>query len=157
MRAIVSTNVCSTASGKLTEQEDVLDLVVIERPLGHRVHEHLDVLGTVESQTGNVALFVVNRNAKSSQAASIRLSGFSPARDVKVLTLAAPSLLDKNDEERPNAVRPAESHEVLRGNTLQRVFPAGSVTVCLFWGSGNDGGLASAASGPRAAPGSILH
>ena len=110
---------------------------------------YLDVLGTVESKTGEVALFVVNRNPKSSQAASIRLSGFSPARDVKVLTLAAPSLLDKNDEERPNAVRPAESHEVLRGNTLQRVFPAGSVTVCLFWGSGNDGGLASAASGPR--------
>ena len=32
-----------------------------------------------------------------------------------MLTLAAPSLLDKNDEERPNAVPPAESREVMRG------------------------------------------
>jgi len=90
------------------------------------------VLGTVDSKTGDLALFVVNRNVKSSQAASIRLSGLMPAGDVKVLTLAAPSLLDKNDEERPNAVRPAETLEVMRGDTLKRTFPAGSVTVCLF-------------------------
>jgi alpha-L-arabinofuranosidase len=93
---------------------------------------YLDVLGTVDSKTGDVTLFVVNRNVKSSQAASIRLSGLTAAGDVKVLTLAAPSLTDKNDEERPNAVRLAETREVMRGDTLKRTFPAGSVTVCLF-------------------------
>jgi alpha-N-arabinofuranosidase len=93
---------------------------------------YLDVLGTVDSKTGDVAVFVVNRNAKSSQAATIRLSGFTPVSDVRVLTLAASSLLDDNDEERQNAVRPAESHDVMRGDTLKRVFPPGSVTVCLF-------------------------
>jgi alpha-N-arabinofuranosidase len=95
---------------------------------------YLDVLGTVDSKTGGVALFVVNRNAKSSEAASIRLTGLASVEDVKILTLAAPSLLDKNDEERQNSVRPAESHEVLRSGTLKHVFPAGSVTVCLFSG-----------------------
>jgi alpha-N-arabinofuranosidase len=93
---------------------------------------YLDVLGTVDSKSGDVALFVVNRDTKSSQAASIRLSGFAPAGVVKVLTLAAPSLLDKNDEERPNTIRLAESNEVMRGQTLKSIFPAGSVTVCLF-------------------------
>jgi alpha-N-arabinofuranosidase len=93
---------------------------------------YLDVLGTVDSKTGDVALFVVNRNARSAQAASIRMRGFAPAGVVTVLTLAAPSLVDKNDEERQNAVRPAESHEAMRGDTLNRAFPAGSVTVCLF-------------------------
>jgi alpha-L-arabinofuranosidase len=91
-------------------------------------------LGTVDSATGGIALFVVNRNARDAQPASIRLTGFTPAADVKVWTLAAPSLLDKNDEEHQHAVRPVESHAAIEGGTLRHVFPAGSVTVFLFAG-----------------------
>jgi alpha-N-arabinofuranosidase len=95
---------------------------------------YLDVLGTADSAAGGIALFVVNRNPRGSQAASIRLTGFTPGADAKVLTLAAPSLLDKNDEEHRNAVRPVESHAALKGGVLRHVFPAGSVTVFLFAG-----------------------
>ncbi len=93
---------------------------------------YLDVLGTVDSGTGRMALFVVNRNARDAQPASIRLTGFSPEPDVKVLTLAAPSLLAKNDEEHQHAVRPVESYASIEGGALRHVFPAGSVTVFLM-------------------------
>jgi alpha-L-arabinofuranosidase len=93
---------------------------------------YLDVLGTVDSATGGIALFVVNRSPRGAQSASIRLKGFTPVRDVKVLTLAAPSLLDKNDEEHQNAVRPVESHAAMEGGSLRHMVPAGSVTVFLF-------------------------
>jgi alpha-N-arabinofuranosidase len=92
----------------------------------------LDVLGTVNSSTGDVVLFVVNRNLKASQATSIHLNDFTAAGDVKVVTLGAASLLDKNDEEHQNAVRPLESHAHVQDATLHHVFPPGSVTVFLF-------------------------
>ena len=93
---------------------------------------YLDVLGTMNSASGDVSLFVVNRNPKSSQPASIRLSGLTPQRDVRVFTLAAASLLDNNNEEHQNTVRPVESHEVMEGSACQHVLPASSVTVFLF-------------------------
>ena len=34
---------------------------------------YLDVLGTMSAATGNIALFVVNRNPKAAQPASIRI------------------------------------------------------------------------------------
>ena len=45
------------------------------------------------------------------------------------------SLIDKNDEEHPDAVRPVESHVMMNGTALQHVFPATSVTVILFSGA----------------------
>jgi alpha-N-arabinofuranosidase len=92
---------------------------------------YLDVLGTADSATGRIALFVVNRRTHAVQPASIRLEGFTADPDVKVWTLAAPSLLVKNDEEHQNAVRPVESHAVIEGGVLRHVVPAGSVTVFL--------------------------
>lgn len=93
---------------------------------------YLDVLGTEDSSRGDVALFVVNRNPRASQPATIQVRGSTPARDVKVWTLAASSLLDKNDEEHQHAVRPVESHAVIEGPAFHHVFPAASVTVFLF-------------------------
>ncbi len=95
---------------------------------------YLDVLGTLESATGRIALFVVNRRPHVTQPASIRVEGFNPDPDVKVLTLASPSLLDKNDEEHQNAVRPVESYALIEGGALRHNFPAGSVSVCLISG-----------------------
>lgn len=93
---------------------------------------YLDVLGTVNSMSGEVALFVVNRNHRSSQRTSIRLNGFTHRPEVIIRTLAGHSLLDKNDEEHRDAVRPVESRVTMRGTTFQHEFPAGSVTVIRF-------------------------
>jgi alpha-N-arabinofuranosidase len=93
---------------------------------------YLDVLGTVDSARGDVTLFVVNRNPHQAQPASIQLTGFTPASHVKVWTLSAHSLLDKNDEEHQDTVRPVESQDKVRGTALHHVFPAGSVTAILL-------------------------
>jgi alpha-N-arabinofuranosidase len=93
---------------------------------------YLDVLGTVDSARGDVTLFVVNRNPRDAQPASIKLTDFTPAPDVKIWTLSAHSLLDKNDEEHQDTVRPVESRVTMRGMALHRVFPAGSITAILL-------------------------
>jgi alpha-N-arabinofuranosidase len=93
---------------------------------------YLDVLGTVDSAHGDVALFVVNRNPRDAQPASIQLTDFTPAPNVKIWTLSAHSLLDKNDEEHQDTVRPVESQVTMRGTALHYVFPAGSITAILL-------------------------
>jgi alpha-N-arabinofuranosidase len=93
---------------------------------------YLDVLGTVGAASGDVSLFVVNRNPKEPQPASIRLKGFRAKSSVHVFTLAAPSLLARNDEEHQAAVQPVESRETLEGDTLRHTLPAASLTLFLF-------------------------
>ena len=93
---------------------------------------YLDVLGTVDSARGDVTLFVVNRNPFDAQPASIHLTSFTPVPNVKIWTLSAHSLLDKNDEEHQDAVRPLESRVTMHGMPLHYVFPAGSITAILF-------------------------
>ncbi len=93
---------------------------------------YLDVLGTVDSARGDVTLFVVNRNPRDAQPASIQLTDFTPAPNVKIWTLSAHSLLDKNDEEHQDTVRPVESQVTMRGTALHYVFPAGSITAILL-------------------------
>lgn len=92
----------------------------------------LDVLATVKSDGGEIALFVVNRNPRNSEPCDIHLSGFGAAQDVTILTLAAPSLLTRNDEEHREAVRPIESHAAMDGDRLQHTFPAASVSVLVY-------------------------
>ncbi len=92
----------------------------------------LDVLATRNSGDGEIALFVVNRDPGHSHLCEIHLSSFKAAGEVRVFTLTAASLLARNDEEHTDAVHPIESHVVMRGETLQHTFPAGSLTVFLF-------------------------
>jgi alpha-N-arabinofuranosidase len=92
----------------------------------------LDVLATVTPANGEIALFVVNRNEQASRPAAIRIDDFRTGPDVRVLSLYAGSMLDKNDEEHQQAVRPRESKIVMNGSSLDFVFPPGSVTVLLF-------------------------
>jgi alpha-L-arabinofuranosidase len=93
---------------------------------------YLDVLATSHSGDRQIAVFVVNRSPGQSQPCDIRLQSFTGQRDVKVVTLAGPSLLSRNDEEHPQLVRPMETHAAMSGATLRHTFPAGSVTVLLF-------------------------
>ena len=100
---------------------------------------YLDVLATMNSANGDVSLFVVNRNPQKPQAGEIHLGGFAAPPDVRVFTVGAASLLARNDEEHPDTVRPVESQMPMKGDTLQHIFPAGSVTVLLFRGTATEG------------------
>lgn len=91
----------------------------------------LDVLATLQSDTGNLSVFVVNRNWKSSVPGEIHLSGMPAKKEIKVFTLSAGSLLARNDEEHQDAVRPVESDAQMNSGTIQQVFPPGSLTVLL--------------------------
>jgi alpha-N-arabinofuranosidase len=90
---------------------------------------YLDVLGTAGPAQDNVSLFVVNRNPRNSEPATIRLNGMSLRPDVKMWTLTGHSLLDKNDEEHPDQVRTIESDDMINGTALEHVFPPASVTL----------------------------
>jgi len=94
----------------------------------------LDVLGTVNRGTGDLSLFVVNRNMRSSQPASISLNGISPPAKIPIWMLVAQSLMDKNDENQQDLIHPVESNALMRGRVLEYVFPPCSVTVILFPG-----------------------
>ncbi|MFN7994092.1 MAG: alpha-L-arabinofuranosidase C-terminal domain-containing protein [Bryobacteraceae bacterium] len=92
----------------------------------------LDVLGTAESTNSAVTLFVVNRSPHRPQPVTIRFDGFTPATSARVLTLAAHSLLDKNDDQHPEAIYPVETRTVVEHGTLRQSFPPGSLTVLLI-------------------------
>jgi alpha-N-arabinofuranosidase len=93
---------------------------------------YLDVLGTSDSTSGDFRLFVVNRNPREEQPATVRIQDAKPGRDVRIWQLSAPSLPAKNDEEHQNAVAPRESHATIEGTALRHVFPPASVTVFSF-------------------------
>jgi len=90
---------------------------------------NLDVVATMDSAHGDVTLFVVNRNWKTAKNAAIRISGFQPATRATVRTLNAKSILDENNEERPEAVQPVTSTVAISGDTIHYKFPEHSLTV----------------------------
>ncbi len=93
---------------------------------------YLDVLGTSNSKNGELVLFVVNRDWKNSIYANVQLKDFAPASEVRVDTLNADSILAKNSEERPGAVRPASSTMSIAGQEIRYTFPEHSLTVLTF-------------------------
>ncbi len=90
---------------------------------------YLDVLGTRNSASGDLALFVANRDWKNDTSATLRLQGFSAAAQAQVDTLAAKSPLEENTGDRPDAIRPVTSSLAVTGNEIRYVFPKLSVTV----------------------------
>ena len=90
---------------------------------------YLDVLATRNSTSGDLVLFVVNRDAKNAIPATLRLQGFSAAAQAQVDTLAADSLLTENTADRPDAIRPVSSSQAVSGNEIRYVFPKLSLTV----------------------------
>lgn len=93
---------------------------------------YLDVLATQDSRTGDLVLFVVNRDWKNSIPTTLQLKDFTPAPDVLVETLKADSILSKNDEEHPDAVMPVRSKIEVSGPELHYTFPEHSLTVLAF-------------------------
>jgi alpha-N-arabinofuranosidase len=93
---------------------------------------YLDVLATRDSKRNNLVVFVVNRDWKNSITGTVELGGFAPAPDVLAHTLSGGSLLDRNDEENPERVRPMNSTLRAEGTSLRHTFPAASLTVLVF-------------------------
>ena len=93
---------------------------------------YLDVLATRDSKKNNLVVFVVNRDWKNSITGTVELGDFTPAPDVMVHTLSGGSLLDRNDEENPERVRPVNSTLRAEGTSLRHTFPAASLTVLVF-------------------------
>lgn len=87
----------------------------------------LDVLATLDSKTGALVLFVVNRDWTKPVPATIRLKDFSPSPKARVETLTADSVLAQNSEEQPNAVRPVSSSLNITGPEVRYLFPARSL------------------------------
>ena len=100
----------------------------------HRVPDianvpYLDVLATTDSVRHDLVIFVVNRDWQKAIPAAVQLRDFEPAPEALVRTLNAGSILAKNDEEQPDAVRPASSRLHVAGTNFQYEFPAHSLTV----------------------------
>ena len=93
---------------------------------------YLDVLATRHSASGEVVLFVVNRDGNNAIPATIRFKDFTPAASVQVRTLNADAITAQNDEEHPDRVRPMTSMLPLSGAELHYAFPAHSVSVLIF-------------------------
>ena len=90
---------------------------------------YLDVLATRNSTSGDLVLFVANRDWKNDIPTTLRLQGFSAAAQAQVDTLAADSPLTENTGDRPDAIRPVASSLAVSGNEIRCVFPKLSVTV----------------------------
>jgi alpha-N-arabinofuranosidase len=93
---------------------------------------YLDVLATRQSGSGDLVLFVVNRDGNNAIPTSIRFKDFTPAASVQVRTLNADAITTQNDEEHPDRVRPVSTTLPLSGAELHYAFPAHSVSVLTF-------------------------
>lgn len=93
---------------------------------------YLDVLATRHSDTGNIVLFVVNRDWKHDISTTVRFKRFSPAATAQVLTLNADVITAQNDEAHPDHAHPVSSSVTLSGTELRYAFPAHSVSVLTF-------------------------
>jgi alpha-N-arabinofuranosidase len=93
---------------------------------------YLDVLATRRSTSGDLVLFVVNRDWNNAIPTSIRFKDFTPAATVQVWTLNADAITSQNDEEHPDRVRPVSSTLPLSGAELHYAFPPHSVSALTF-------------------------
>lgn len=92
----------------------------------------LDVVATRDSKSGNLVLFVVNRDWKNSIPTLVHLRDFNPSPQAEAISLRADSILAMNDEEHPDAVKPMSSKLDVPGPEFRYVFPSQSLTVLTF-------------------------
>jgi len=90
---------------------------------------YLDVLATRDSGSGDLTLFVVNRDWRAAMPTTIDLRDFQPAPQATVRTLNSASILDRNDEVHPHAVEPLAAGLTVSGRRFPYEFPAHSLTV----------------------------
>jgi alpha-N-arabinofuranosidase len=94
--------------------------------------DSLDVSATLRTDTGEVALFVVNGfNRTENRTVSVDSMGVRP-RSVEVWSLTGGSLTDVNSALEPNRVSPVESTVAVDGPVWTYGFPPFSVTILRF-------------------------
>lgn len=93
---------------------------------------YLDEVATLDSDRKDLTLFVANRDWKAARPAVIKISGFKSSAKATVHTLNAGSVLDGNNEEHPEAVKPVTSTISVSGDTIHYTFPEHSLTVITF-------------------------
>jgi alpha-N-arabinofuranosidase len=88
---------------------------------------YLDLVAVANKTGDKITLFGVNRNLTADIPATIALSGFS-VHSASGMLLAADNIYVGNDDDRPEAVVPAEFKLAGSGSTLSHTFPKASVT-----------------------------
>ncbi len=89
---------------------------------------YLDTIAVLNKNADTLTIFCVNRHLQQDIPAVISIGGFNPSRVAKVESLSAPSIYDVNDEDRPDAISPAESAVKVTGANFQYTFRHESVT-----------------------------
>jgi alpha-N-arabinofuranosidase len=92
----------------------------------------LDVLATRDSRTGNLILFVVNRDWRRAVPAAIRFRRFNPASHGVIHTLTGASVLEGNDDAHPDRVHPITSGFEISGTAFRYNYPSRSLTVMVL-------------------------
>ena len=93
---------------------------------------YLDCVAAEPDNKENLLLACVNRHLTRSVEATIDLSSLPVSRKatVRITTISATSILDENDESRPNRIVPKTDTQTLDGKTPMRYsFPNASVTL----------------------------
>lgn len=93
---------------------------------------YLDVVATTDSARHDLTLFVVNRDWTKARTVAIAITGFQASGQATVRTLSSGSILDRNDEEHPEAVHPVMSTLDVPAGKFHYEFPAHSLTVITF-------------------------
>ncbi len=89
----------------------------------------LDISAALSADRKTLLLFCVNRHLTESLTAKFDLAAVGAAvGPARVTTIQGENLLQENDEEDPNRIKPAESTEQVQGS-LTHTFPNSSVTV----------------------------
>jgi alpha-N-arabinofuranosidase len=88
---------------------------------------YLDLVAVANQAGDKITLFGVNRSLTADIPAAIALSGFT-VHSASGTLLAADNIYVGNDDERPEAVVPAEFKLAGTGSTFSHTFPKASVT-----------------------------
>jgi alpha-N-arabinofuranosidase len=100
---------------------------------------YLDVVAALNDAGEKLTLFVVNRHLNRDIAADIRISGFSAKPSARIETLTGTSIYQRNDEMRPQAVRPVDSTAEIGAPPFHYTFPRSSVTIIELRGPSEGG------------------
>ncbi len=89
---------------------------------------YLDTVAVLNKSGSRLTIFCVNREISQDIPATIKLSGFEAGMVGNVQVLTASSLDDRNDETKPEAVKPRESRVDVETDHLHFIFPRESLT-----------------------------
>jgi alpha-N-arabinofuranosidase len=90
----------------------------------------VDVAATLDAETGNVALFMLNRDLDGEREFEVRWLDPRPTKVLVCETLTGSDLKAFNTFEDPNKVRPQSLDAPQPGATMTFKLPAASYTVC---------------------------